>query len=103
MPDRAVQAHNCRVLVEFNDDPLDTLQIAGADVMVDLHTVTDGEHRERFVRGDRVQELIAGADRVADRYQVLVKRSGGDLVEQEPLRHERFSRRRGHRLGRDRL
>ncbi len=43
------------VLVEFDDDPVDDVQVAGAGVGVDPHAVADGQHRERLLRVDRVQ------------------------------------------------
>jgi hypothetical protein len=96
--DRAVDPHDSGVLVEFDDDAVDAVQVAGARVTIDLHSVTDVEHRERFMGGDRVQKLVPCPDRVGDCDQVRVKRSGGDLVKEEPLRLDRFFRRPAPRV-----
>ena len=66
--------------------PFTAVQVAGADVPVDPDMVADVEHRERLVRGDRVQEFQARSDGIGDGNEMRVKRAGGDLVEQEPFR-----------------
>src|ERR1700694_511842 len=83
--DRAVQAYGCAVLVELDDVALDAVQVAGAGVVVDADAVTDVEHRERFGRADRVQQLMARPDRIGDRGQMQVQFAGRDLVKQEAL------------------
>ena len=65
--------------------------------MVVPDAVADVEHRERFGRADRSQQLVAGADRVGDRGQVHVRFPGGDLVEQQPLGFYGSVRRLGRR------
>jgi predicted nucleotidyltransferase len=52
--DRAVHPHESCMLVKLNVHAVDAVQIARAGVMVDLHAVADVEHRERFVRVDRL-------------------------------------------------
>jgi hypothetical protein len=44
--------------------------------------VADVEQRECFGGVDRLQQLLAGVDRVGDRGQVRIEGAGGDLVEQ---------------------
>lgn len=71
--DRTIYADDGGVRVEFDDDPLDSVQVTRAGVAVDPHSIADAEHCERLLRVDRVQELVACADRFGDRDQMLVQ------------------------------
>src|SRR4029453_8533036 len=73
------------VLVELDDGAVDAVQVAGAGVVVDAHPVADVQQGERFGRADRLQQLVARADRLGDRGQVRVQFASGDLVEQQRL------------------
>ena len=72
--------------VELRDDAVDAVQVARAGVVVDPHAVADDKHRERFLRVDGVQELPAGVDGLGDRDKMIIKFTGGDVVQKEPLR-----------------
>lgn len=78
--------HDSGVRVERDDDAVDAVQIAGARVMVDPHSVAHVKRRQRLLGIDRVQQLLPGADRLADRDKVLIELACCDLVQQQLFR-----------------
>jgi hypothetical protein len=84
--DRAVHAHDGGVLVQLDDHALDAVQVAGAGVVIDPHAVSDREHRERFLRVDRAQQLMPGVYGFGDRDKMGVQLARGDLVKQQPFK-----------------
>lgn len=66
------------------------LEIARADVGGEHDRVTDTELGERVCGADRVQEIQACLNGVADRNELLVKLARGDLFKQLPLRRHQL-------------
>ena len=72
-------------MVEFDHDAFDAAKVLRSGVVVEADAVADVEHRERLGGADRLQELVAGVDRVGDRSQMRIELTRGDLVKQQPL------------------
>jgi hypothetical protein len=74
------------VVIEVDHHTLNTPEVLGSGVVVETHTIANIEHRQRLGGADRLKQLLAGIDRVADCGQMLVQHASGDLVEQQPRR-----------------
>jgi hypothetical protein len=61
---------------------METLEVAGADGVVDAHLVADAQLGQRGRGADGVHEMVAGVDGVGESGEVLVKLAVCDRVKQ---------------------
>lgn len=78
----AVQADGGPLVIELDDGAVETLEVAGADGVVDAHLVADAQLGQRGRGVDGMQEMVAGVDRVGERGEVLVELAVCDRVKQ---------------------
>jgi hypothetical protein len=80
--DRTVQADGGSFVVELDDGTVETLEVAGADGVVDAHLVADAQLGQRGRGADGMQEMVAGVEGVGESGEVLVKLAVCNRVKQ---------------------
>ncbi len=87
--DGAVQADGGPFVVELDNGAVETLEVAGADGVVDADLVADAQLGQRGRGADGVQEMAAGVDGVGESGEVLVKLAVCHRVKQRACGRDR--------------